>query len=115
MRLLADIFLLLGSIFCFLAALGLIRMPDIYNRIQAGTKAATLGSIAVLTGIGLLYPQWWSKLVCIAGFLLFSSPVSSSVLARAVYKSGVKPWSRAASNPQLDKPVHSSHPGGETP
>jgi multicomponent Na+:H+ antiporter subunit G len=93
MRLLADIILLLGAIFCFLGALGLIRMPDIYNRIQAGTKAATLGSIAIVLGVGLLYPAWWSKLVCIIGFLLFTSPVSSSVLARAVYLSGVKPWS----------------------
>ncbi|MBC8209661.1 MAG: monovalent cation/H(+) antiporter subunit G [Gammaproteobacteria bacterium] len=93
MRLIADIILLLGAVFCFLGALGLIRMPDIYNRIQAGTKAATLGSIAIILGVGLLYPSWWGKLVCISGFLLFTSPVSSSVLARAVYLSGVKPWS----------------------
>ena len=82
-------------------------MPDIYNRIQASTKAATLGSLAVLTGIGLLYPEWWSKLLCIAGFLLFSSPVSSSILARAVYKAGVKPWSRSADEQPL-KPVLNS-------
>ncbi len=94
MRLIADILLLLGAIFCFLGALGLIRMPDIYNRIQAGTKAATLGSIAIMLGIGMLYPEWWSKLLCIIGFLLFTSPVSSSVLARAVYLSGIKPWSK---------------------
>jgi len=85
MRLIADVILLLGAIFCFLGALGLIRMPDIYNRIQAGTKAATLGSIAIILGVGLLYPEWWTKLLCIIGFLLFTSPVSSSVLSRAVY------------------------------
>ncbi len=94
MRFIADIVLLLGAIFCFLGALGLIRMPDIYNRIQAGTKAATLGSIAIIFGVGLLYPEWWSKLLCIIGFLLFTSPVSSSVLSRAVYLSGIKPWSK---------------------
>lgn len=97
MRLLADLLLLTGAIFSFLAALGLIRMPDIYNRIQAGTKSATLGAIAIVAGVGLLFPEWWTKLVCIVGFLLFSSPVSSSVLARAVYRAGVKPWSRARS------------------
>lgn len=93
MRLLADILLLMGAIFSFLGALGLIRMPDIYNRIQAGTKSATLGAIAIMAGIALLYPEWWTKLVCITGFLLFSSPVSSSVLARAVHRAGIKPWS----------------------
>ncbi|MDQ7011677.1 MAG: monovalent cation/H(+) antiporter subunit G, partial [Mariprofundaceae bacterium] len=93
-RLAADLVLLLGAVFSFLGALGLVRMPDIYNRIQAGTKSATLGSIAILLGVALLYPAWWSKLLVIAGFLLFTSPVSSSVLARAVYLSGVQPWQK---------------------
>ena len=96
MRLAADLLLLLGAIFCFLGALGLVRMPDTYNRIQAGTKSATLGSIAMLLGVALLAPAWWSKLLAIGGFLLFTSPVSSSVLARAVYLSGVKPWRKQA-------------------
>lgn len=113
MRVVADIFLLLGAIFCFLAALGLIRMPDIYNRIQASTKAATLGSLAVLTGIGLLYPEWWSKLVCIAGFLLFSSPVSSSILARAVYKAGIKHWSRSGDGQPLKPALKTPDQVGE--
>lgn len=94
MRLVADIFLLLGAIFSFLGALGLIRMPDSYSRLQAGTKSATLGSIAIILGVGILYPEWWSKLLCIAGFLLFTSPVSSSTIARAIYLAGIKPWSR---------------------
>ena len=94
MRLIADLLLLTGAIFCFLGALGLIRMPDIYNRIQAGTKSATLGSIAIIAGVGLLFPEWWSKLLCIIGFLLFTSPVSSSVLARSIYLSGVIPWKK---------------------
>jgi len=105
MRLIADIILLLGAIFCFLGALGLIRMPDIYNRIQAGTKAATLGSIAIILGVGLLYPEWWAKLLCIIGFLLFTSPVSSSVLSRAVYLSGIKPWAKPS---KQQKPLNSS-------
>ena len=92
MRLAADLFLLLGALFSFLGALGLIRMPDVYNRIQAGTKAVTLGALAFLLGIGLLYPQWWAKLLVIAGFILFTSPVGSSTIARAVYVAGVRPW-----------------------
>ncbi len=95
MRLVADLLLLIGAVFIFLAALGLVRMPDIYNRIQVSTKSATLGAIAMLTGVALLHPEWWTKLVCIAGFLLFSSPVSSSVLARAVHRAGVRHWTQA--------------------
>lgn len=104
MRLLADLLLLTGAIFSFLGALGLIRMPDIYNRIQAGTKSATLGSIAIIVGAGLLYPEWWGKLLCVIGFLLFTSPVSSSVLARAIYLSGVKPWKKTGTRELTSKP-----------
>ena len=95
MRFAADFFLLLGALFMLLGGLGLLRMPDVYNRIQAGTKAVTLGALSFLLGIGLLHPQWWAKLLCIAGFILFTNPVGSSTIARALYLSGVRPW-RAA-------------------
>jgi multicomponent Na+:H+ antiporter subunit G len=92
MRILADLFLVLGALFMLLGALGLLRMPDVYNRIQAGTKAVTLGALSFLLGVGLLYPAWWAKLVCIAGFILFTNPVGSSTIARALYLAGVRPW-----------------------
>lgn len=93
MRLIADIFLLAGAVFIFLGALGLIRMPDVYNRIQAGTKAVTLGAMSVFIGLAFLFPQWWHKLLVIMGFILLTSPVSSSAIARAFYVSNVRPWS----------------------
>lgn len=92
MRLLADLFLLLGAAFLLLGALGLVRMPDVYNRIQAGTKSVTLGAVSFLLGVALLFPEWWAKLLCIAGFVLFTSPVGSSTIARAVFIAGVRPW-----------------------
>jgi len=92
MRLIADLFLLTGAAFLLLAALGLVRMPDVYNRIQAGTKAATLGAVGFLLGVALLHPAWWTKVLCIAGFILFTNPVSSSTIARAIYLAGVRPW-----------------------
>jgi multicomponent Na+:H+ antiporter subunit G len=95
MRLVADLFLLVGAAFLLLGAIGLLRMPDVYNRIQAGTKAVTLGSLSLLIGVGLLYPVWWAKLVCIGGFILFTNPVGSSAIARALYLAGVRPWSAA--------------------
>ena len=101
MRLLADIFLLTGSLFAFLAALGLLRMPDVYNRIQVGTKAATLGAIAFFIGIGILHPQWWPKLLVISIFVLLTNPVSSSSIARALYIAGVQPWRSSAENALL--------------
>ena len=92
MRMAADLFLLVGGLFSLLGAIGLLRMPDVYNRIQAGTKAATLGALAFILGIGLLQPQWWAKLLCVAGFILLTNPIGSSTIARALYLSGVRPW-----------------------
>jgi len=96
MNLLGDIFLLTGAVFMFLAALGLLRMPDVYTRLQAGTKAATLGSLAMLIGIGLHYPSWSFKLVLIAFFILLTSPVGSSTIARAAQICGYMPFTANA-------------------
>jgi len=92
MRLAGDLFLLLGSIFLFLGALGLVRMPDVYNRIQAGAKAATLGVLGVLLGVFFLQPEWGARLLVIGLFILFTNPVGSSTIARAIHMAGMKPW-----------------------
>lgn len=92
MSLLADLFLIIGALFCFLGALGLVRMPDVYNRIQAGTKAVTLGSLSLLLGVGLRHPEWWPKLLIVALFILLTNPIGSSTLARAFHRAGVPLW-----------------------
>ena len=92
MNLAGSLMVLLGALFCFLGALGLWRMPDVYNRIQTGTKAVTMGVLATLAGVGLLHPDWSAKLVAIGGLLLLTNPVGSSVIARALYRAGVRPW-----------------------
>lgn len=107
MRLIADLFLLTGALFTLLATLGLIRMPDVYNRIQVGTKAATLGALAFFIGIAILQPLWWSKLLVIALFILFTNPVGSSAMARAFYISGIKPQHKI----DLDPEIKQANPG----
>ena len=92
MELLADIFLVIGSAFIAIGSLGLLRMPDVYNRLQAGTKSVTLGTMAILIGIGLHHPDWWSNLLIIAILVLFTNPVGSASIARASLLAGVRPW-----------------------
>jgi len=79
-----------GVAFLFLGALGVVRFPDVYNRLQAGTKCTTLGAFLSLIGVGLLKPPWLPKCLLIATFILFTNPISAHALARASYKSGVK-------------------------
>ena len=96
MSLSGDLLLLVGAAFMFLGALGLLRMPDVFTRIQAGTKAVTLGSMALLAGVGFHRPEWTAKLVLIALFVLLTSPVGSSTIARAARLAGLRPWTQPA-------------------
>ena len=83
LKITGAIITLLGTLFLLIASIGLIRMPDVYNRIQAGTKASTLGTILSLLGIALIVPGWTGKLIILIIFVLITNPVSSHVLARA--------------------------------
>ncbi|QRM54387.1 monovalent cation/H(+) antiporter subunit G [Sinorhizobium sp. BG8] len=84
-ELIGSIVVLVGAFFLFSAGLGLLRMPDVYTRIQAGTKASTLGNILVLAGLGIIHPDWALKLLIIAYFVLMTNPLSSHALSRAAY------------------------------
>ncbi|OYT15470.1 MAG: hypothetical protein B7C24_12905 [Bacteroidetes bacterium 4572_77] len=90
MELIGGIITFLGAIFLFLGSLGILRMPDVYNRMQAGTKATTLGSILFFMGICFMESQWIGKLVLLILFIIFTNPVSSHALARAAHKAGIK-------------------------
>jgi len=90
MRVFFGYFLLyFGAAFLLLGAFGLIRLPDLYTRMQASTKSTTLGAFASVLGIGVLEPHWFVKCLVVALFILLTAPVSSSALMRAGYKSGV--------------------------
>lgn len=80
-----SLLVLAGAIFLFSAGLGLIRMPDAYTRIQAGTKASTLGNLLVLAGLAVYHPGWTFKLLLIGYFVLLSNPISSHALSRAAH------------------------------
>jgi multicomponent Na+:H+ antiporter subunit G len=79
-----------GAAFLLLGGLGLVRMPDVFNRIQAGTKATTLGTLLSLTGMACLQPDWALKLLLIGLFILFTNPLSSQVMARAAHRTGAE-------------------------
>jgi len=85
------VLIILGSIFLLLGSLGIVRMPDLYNRIQAGTKATTLGALSAIIGVGLVEPTWFFKTLIIAVFIVLTNPIGSHSIARSSYKSGLKP------------------------
>ncbi|PKN73865.1 MAG: cation:proton antiporter [Candidatus Cloacimonetes bacterium HGW-Cloacimonetes-3] len=88
--LIASLITLLGALFLFLGSMGVLRMPDVYNRMQAGTKATTMGSMLSLIGVGIATPEWLPKLIILILFILFTNPISSHALARAAHFAGIK-------------------------
>lgn len=90
MEMTGAVIILLGSLIFGLSALGIIRMPDVYNRMQVGTKATTLGTIFVMVGMSFLHPEWTPKMVILLVFIVLTNPVSSHVVARGAHHSGEK-------------------------
>ncbi|MDD3042708.1 MAG: monovalent cation/H(+) antiporter subunit G [Methanosarcinaceae archaeon] len=90
--------LVIGVIFLSLGMIGLLRLPDVYNRLHATTKIGTLGAFGVLLSImiqeignsGLLPPSPMGiKALTVGLFILLTSPISGHMIARAAYKMGV--------------------------
>ena len=88
------IFIVVGLGFDFLGCLGLIRLPDVYNRLQASTKCVTLGTCGILLGVIIMrgFTATSIKAFLCLLFILLTAPVSAHALARAAYLSGVKLW-----------------------
>ena len=85
---------LAGSAFALLAAVGVLRMPDVFTRMQASTKASTFGLGCLLLGAALQMADFASfiRLVSIGAFLLLTTPVAGHVIARASYFADVPLW-----------------------
>ncbi len=88
------VFIVIGLVFNFFGCLGLVRLPDVYNRLQAATKCVTLGTASILLGL-ILFKGFGTTslkaLLCMA-FILLTAPVSAHALARGAYLAGVKLW-----------------------
>ena len=106
----------IGIFFNVLAGVGLLRFPDVYTRLHAGTKCTTFGSIFLIGSVVLIgLKMWWEKdtngsvlalhsaLALIA--ILLTNPVGAHAIARAAHRSGVKP-ANAVIDELAEKPLN---------
>ena len=84
-------FILVGIAFDFLGVLGLVRLPDVYNRLQAATKCVTFGSAGILFGVFILqgFNNFGFKVLLGIAFIFLTSPVAAHAIARAAHRSGI--------------------------
>lgn len=92
--LISLILMIIGAVFMLLAAIGVVRMPDLYLRMSATSKAATLGVICVMLAAALHFNDFaiTARIVAIIVFLILTAPVAAHKIARAAYLAGPDLW-----------------------
>jgi len=90
-------FIIVGICFDIFGCIGLVRLPDVYNRLQASTKCVTLGTCGIMFGIFLLegFTAAGMKAILVIIFLLLTAPTAAHALAKAAYKRGIKLWDKS--------------------
>jgi multicomponent Na+:H+ antiporter subunit G len=84
----------LGLFFTLVAAIGLIRMPDVYTRAHATSKTDTLGTVLTLAGLAVAFQSAVPrvKLLLLAVFMLITSPTATHAITRTALDQGIEPW-----------------------
>jgi multicomponent Na+:H+ antiporter subunit G len=90
------ILIAVGVLFNIFGCIGLVRFPDVYNRLQAATKCVTLGTVLLLIGVATAGASgaMAAKAIVCAVFVLVTSPTAAHAIAKGAYASGVKLWDR---------------------
>jgi multicomponent Na+:H+ antiporter subunit G len=89
-----SILIIIGVLFNIFGCIGLVRFPDVYNRLQAATKCVTLGTVMLLVGVAVVSgigPTAAKAVIC-AIFILITSPTAAHAIAKGSHASGVKLW-----------------------
>jgi multicomponent Na+:H+ antiporter subunit G len=88
----STILISIGVLFNLFGCIGLIRLPDVYNRLQSATKCVTLGTCSILLGVLVHYGfiDTGVKALVAIPLLFFSATVAAHALVRGAYKAGIK-------------------------
>ncbi len=89
------VLILIGVAFSLSGAVGVVRLPDVYSRIQASSKTITMGAVPALLAVAVgkgFFTQYGVRALLVAFLLLTVNPAASHALARAAYKAGIKQW-----------------------
>ncbi|MBN1301952.1 MAG: monovalent cation/H(+) antiporter subunit G [Melioribacteraceae bacterium] len=110
-EIISGIFLMVGSLFILLAGVGLVKLPDLYTRMSATTKASTLGVGIILIGTAFFFGDVGitSRVIAIIFFLLLTAPIAAHMIARAAYFDGVPLWNKTWNDDLKNKYDEKTH------
>ena len=112
----ANLLLLLGSLFVLVAALGVLRLPDLLMRMHAATKAGTLGAGLLLVAVAVAAPETsvMARALATFVFLLLTAPIAAHLIARAAYHTGEATlWDRTCVDELAEAMADRPDPGPE--
>jgi len=89
-----KVIIFIGVIFNLLGCIGLVRLPDVYNRLQAATKCVTLGTCFILFGT-FLAAGFLAKSLFAILFVALTSPTAAHAIAHAAHRSKIKLWEKS--------------------
>lgn len=95
-----------GVFFSFTGALGMVRMPDLYTRIQCSSKTVTMGLLPTLVGLAVAagpITQTGGRALFVAALVLLLNPAASLAIARAAYKRRVPMWSGSVADEPAER------------
>ena len=112
-----GLLLIIGSLLMLLAAVGLVRLPDLPTRMHASTKAGTLGAALIMLAVAVAIPDAsvLARSIAVIAFLLLTAPVAAHVIGRAGYFVGVPLWEGTVKDDlaeQYDYERHTLDSGG---
>ena len=103
-ELLGMIFFWIGVAFNAMGCLGLLRLPDVYNRLQAATKCVTLGTCSIMFGIFLMkgFSSLGIKALVAIPFILITSSTAAHALGKGTHDFGVRLWDKSVCDKYLE-------------
>lgn len=94
MDLIIAVFLVGGAAFMLLAALGILRLPDLPTRMHSSTKAGAMGAMLIMVGVVIGFADWLAlaRGLAIVLFIMMTTPIAAHAIGRAAYFIGVPLW-----------------------
>jgi multicomponent Na+:H+ antiporter subunit G len=115
-QLLVGTLAIVGSLFGAIAAIGIVRMPDLYTRMQSATKAGSLGVACVVLAAAIHFRNAIASVesALVIAFLFGTAPVASILIGQAAHSIGLPLWSRTCRD-DLRRDLDATPPASDQP